>query len=862
MDRGRIAVLAVLALIVTVPVGAMTAQTVAGDTDSAPSMNLVRPTGDYATVGDAVNADIVLTVSDPQMANETIELAPRLNGHPLVTRTITADVQPLTVTLGLPAGLVQQGQNEVTINATDSAGHSSYASTTFTVGSTPTPTPTATASPSPTPTPTPTRAEPEPDPKPDPTPTPTRDPTPTATATPTPDPTATATPTPEPTPEPTPRPDRDADPNAWIDVDDDRVSVDEPVELDASDSLDADGRIVRYAWDLDDDGGIEDFGPAIVTQFDDTGAHEVGLTVEDDDGNADTTEETIEVVDATSTETETPTTTPTPTATPQVYPTAVPTDTPTPTATPVPAGAAAGSDATPTPTPTPASGAGPNTGAQAGGSYSIEQLRRGGRQPASAPQSVRVLGSTGALAVRYEPAKPLSNNLQYLEPGTTLHTDDIQLYSTRFGRSIEDRDVQLHVVFWEPTQQTVETENGTRTVTVAGNQSERVYDVSLGTGYSTANVTFPSHFDQKFQATMWLSDGGQPIDGARWRFGHQSSQSAAGTTVNSQGDLWVWAAQNILIIAIPGLLGGTVGARAIIERTARGPDKGAMWWGLIVGIGAFVLGTMAYFQTAQIITRLPQVFGAFIAAVGFIAMLESMGPRKRTDEFVRDELGDTVDTMGENVRNHLYRDKARIQTVRRDDGRLGLIKSGIRPFLARLFADPATIDDADLKTDIEVRDGPDDHVFLTDPDADDPLVWTPAHWTFEPELLRDDVVFDDEVGQVERILTKLNVRLLAVTAIGGVAGFVTGGWLFGSGTAAALVGAGVGFVAIAATANDGHAQFQPAPIHYRPARATLSKLGPAHADAKGFAKPGKRSTRNARRRLRTRATSNRTVTRR
>jgi hypothetical protein len=408
------------------------------------------------------------------------------------------------------------------------------------------------------------------------------------------------------------------------------------------------------------------------------------------------------------------------------------------------------------------------------------------------------------------------------------------LYSTRFGRSIENRDVQLHVVFWQPVDQQIQTENGTRTVTVAGNQSERVYDVSLGTGYSTANVTFPSHFDQKFQATMWLSDGGQPIDGARWRFGHQSSQSAAGTTVNSQGDLWVWAAQNILIIAIPGLLGCAVGVRGIIERTARGPDKGAMWWALVVGIGLFAVATMAYFQTAQVVTRLPQVFGGLIVAVAAIAMLETMGPRKRTDEFVRDELGDAADALGEGVQNHLYRDKRREYTVRRDDGTLGIIQTGIRPFLARLFADPATIDDAKLKTDIEIRQGPDDHVYLADPDADEPLDWTPAHWEFEPELLREDIEFDDEVGQVERILTKLNVRLLAATAIGGVAGFVTGGWLFGTGTTLALVGAGCGFVATAAKARDGYAHFQAAPIHYRSARATLSKQGPAHADAKGL----------------------------
>jgi len=354
----------------------------------------------------------------------------------------------------------------------------------------------------------------------------------------------------------------------------------------------------------------------------------------------------------------------TPTATPTQTPSPTPTTTPTATPTPTP---------TPTSTPTPDAPSGGNVDADG---YDISELRRGGRQPAGAPDSVRYLmedgDPVGAIAVRYEPAGPTQSEMQFLSPGTTLHTDDIQLYSTRFGRGVDPSDFTLHVVFWQ--KQTRQKENGTRrdVETVAAKQTERTYSVTMGTGYDTANVTFPNHFDQTWRATMWMSKDGEPLEGVRWTLNHQTVASAENRNIDDAGEQWLWALQNIFIIAVPGLLMSSVSVRRIIQKTGYGPDKGPMWWGMVVIALAIGLGSVAFFRTAQTVAHIPQLFGAAIVVIGFIAMLETYGREKRTDEFVRDELEDAKSPLGEGIKNALYRDKARVNTVRRDDGRSSL----------------------------------------------------------------------------------------------------------------------------------------------------------------------------------------------
>jgi PKD repeat protein len=585
----------------------------------------------------------------------------------------------------------------------------------------------------------------------------------------------------------------------------------ETVEFNASSSTNAS----RYYWDLDGDGVTDARGEVVERSYNESGEREIWLYVERQNGGTDSERKTLRVRSAaTPTATPTATSTPTPTSRPTRITAATATATPTPSTTP-----------TPTPTPNGSTG----VVSTSNGDYSISNLRTGGRQPPDAPSSVRYLGDgTGAVAVRYIPTSPLENDKTYLESGAEINRDTLELYSTRFGTAIEPADYTLTVVTWTPDTREVRGEDGgTTTETYAAEQEVKTYTVELGTGYDQTAFELPSQFNESREVTMWLSRNGEQIEGARWRYSHQTSEAAQAVAIDTRSDLWWWLATNVLIVAIPGLLIAAVGARATINQTGRGPEKGPVWWGAVTFAAAMGIAAYGYFYTAQLLARLPQLFGFVIVAIGFVAMLETMGQDARTDEFVRDELGETSDAYGSGVRSHLYRDKTRVRTVKRDDG-LGLIKPGIRPFLARLFADPAVIDRRRLTTDVAIRRGPDDHEYLADPESETPLQWTPAHWQFLP---RNN---DAPSGRFGGVLEHINLTLLAAIAVGaGIGGLFTA-FIFGAPVVGAVAGGLLGFLAAGCEAMDGEADFTPAPLHLREARASIAALQVSYDYAKNL----------------------------
>jgi len=74
----------------------------------------------------------------------------------------------------------------------------------------------------------------------------------------------------------------------------DRSKANEPVAFDASGSLDADGEILRYSWDLGD--GTHKSGPAFAHAFKSAGVYTVSLGVLDDSGNESKTEKQVTVL--------------------------------------------------------------------------------------------------------------------------------------------------------------------------------------------------------------------------------------------------------------------------------------------------------------------------------------------------------------------------------------------------------------------------------------------------------------------------------------------------------------------------------------------------------------------------------------
>jgi PKD repeat protein len=76
----------------------------------------------------------------------------------------------------------------------------------------------------------------------------------------------------------------------------DQADEGDTVSLDANGSIDLDGEITRYEWDLDDDSSFDDAtGHTASVTFDDDGTYTIGLRVTDDDGETDVATKIITV---------------------------------------------------------------------------------------------------------------------------------------------------------------------------------------------------------------------------------------------------------------------------------------------------------------------------------------------------------------------------------------------------------------------------------------------------------------------------------------------------------------------------------------------------------------------------------------
>jgi PGF-CTERM protein len=74
--------------------------------------------------------------------------------------------------------------------------------------------------------------------------------------------------------------------------------VGQTVTFNASDSVDPDGTIDSYEWDLDGDGNFDDAtGVEVTTSYSSSGNRQIGLRVNDTDGGTNTTSKVVSVGD-------------------------------------------------------------------------------------------------------------------------------------------------------------------------------------------------------------------------------------------------------------------------------------------------------------------------------------------------------------------------------------------------------------------------------------------------------------------------------------------------------------------------------------------------------------------------------------
>lgn len=457
------------------------------------------------------------------------------------------------------------------------------------------------------------------------------------------------------------------------------------------------------------------------------------------------------------------------------------------------------------------------------GEYTIDDLRSGGVHPDGSPASVRMLGEIGFAAIRWTPAGPFQSEWQYLEPGTRIDTSEITLYTTRFGRGIDEREVELVIVYWTQDTRAVTTENGVTTEQYAANQTVERKRVTLGSGFSQTQVELRDHFEQPVRVTMWVTDPrtDQPIDGVRWRFEQQTVASESPLkSIDSEGDMWAWVGTNVFATGVLGLLVGVVLANRMLKKTGCGPGYPPAAWGVAVAISVLLVTAVGYFQTALVLSHAPWLMGVSLALIGFISYLEAANSSVTWGLFERPVLDDARQTESGAIQDELFEEHVEHRMIRREDGKWVFPKIGVLPFLARYWAEPATLDQTHLKTRVTSKgDSKHTEKFLGDPGADELLKLESAHfgWNFSP--WRGEERYEDE-GFVEYFLRNLRGGFLLKIAMALGGGWIVGRDVFGYAPFGLAIGVVV-VLALAAEARDGYAWFEPAPVHMKKSKGAF-----------------------------------------
>jgi len=482
------------------------------------------------------------------------------------------------------------------------------------------------------------------------------------------------------------------------------------------------------------------------------------------------------------------------------------------------------------------------------GPFTLEELRANGQHPAEAPPSVRYLGGTspsGAVALRYRPADPLSNEPQFLTPSTELQGDVLEIYSTIFGGATGE--YTFAVVFWQEGEKTV---NGT-TVSYAADQQIQRVTVDLEDGYASTDVQLNSHYQETWQATAWIEEDGEPVDGVRWRFAHASLPASQQVQIQTRADAWWYAFRTAIIPGAAGIIVGLTAAQLTLRRTGRGPGYGLSAWALFGGIAVLSALGGLYYEVAAVVANFEIILGLSLGIVAYGGGLR-MHPPKEIVRFARKELQearslrnpdagsdpdartdggatDFIEIPADGYRDELYEDEVSLTTVRTDEGDRVVTKKGIRPFFARLFADAARVNLGTVQTRVKVRDGAAAEKVFLDPESDGVkhraarLVRRMPVWHRLPEPDEDEQI-DTATKALYGLLT---VAALSLPYLGYQIGLAT--------INAPLVGAGIGMVLLALesyAAVDAEINFTPAPRHFVSADASLTVLQSEYADAK------------------------------
>lgn len=511
----------------------------------------------------------------------------------------------------------------------------------------------------------------------------------------------------------------------------------------------------------------------------------------------------------------------------------------------------------------PAISAEGDTEGAAARNLTLEELRPGGTKPANAPPSVRQNGQYGEFVVKNLPTgllvsedqDPNSQSWQYLEPGTTVRRNWVQLWSKR-AYGAENQKYVVEIAHYQVGQKTIESKEGsTRTEQVAKNVTTYSKTVTFGGGYDYAKINLRSHYEENVRTVMCVREPNEASclespGQTRWTYYHASSKATIPVDTNSAGGRLAWGL-GFLVLPFFAMTTGTLFVgRKFVRRAKAGPQISAIWWVIVAVVGLLFL-VLGWDWLSDTLIRAPWIvsavagillgviavewFGHDTYGAGFLQfqLTEGYDPTDPSDD---DEDGDGPDehsgadldeesTRPQDAPGVLKAQFHIAQFARGDKGERSAIRRGIRKFWARARGATADLEvDGNMQTRIDV-DGPLDELYLLDPEDEEPLDYVPEHH----EVSIPPLMERDEEGRLNLYLMPY-IAGLAALGMGWVAGSV----LTGSGLLGVLV-AGLGlFATKIAKPREGRLWANLAPVHYNHAVGAMLTHARGLSNAKGW----------------------------
>ncbi|MBX0323872.1 hypothetical protein EGH21_12610 [Halomicroarcula sp. F13] len=444
----------------------------------------------------------------------------------------------------------------------------------------------------------------------------------------------------------------------------------------------------------------------------------------------------------------------------------------------------------------------------------LDDLTQTGPRQANSPPSVR-MGQDQFFWVVYWPANnPFANpgatdSGEYLPPGHTVGRNAVYLRTWTYG----DQQETVHVAYWEKGQKTVQRGNTTTTVPVAKNVTHVTHDVTFERGRPTVKIPLRQH-DEAVRVTMWI----EGKEYARWaNFRHKSIATTQSVDINSAGDYIASVIVDFLAIIVVG--GFAVGwlCKQGLDKAGIGPQYGYTPWIIALSLGTGLGGLLFYEGVASLVVNAQYVVSLYVVGLFAIILLETYTNNVSKAVFFRPTLEHAESPTREGQNSYDIIDgEMDVEKIVRTEHGVAVVKSGLFPFLARVFGKSARLANVEqLRTRVPLKEGSKwDEMFVVDPESEKLLFYEPEHWTIDwPPLDRD------HGGEWLAIVGAI------VLAIGSVHYGLASFWPVTTVTT-------MGLLVWLATPVDGKAAVRPAPMHLRSAFGTMVQFAEDVDDAK------------------------------